>query len=61
MNPLSDSEIIDIGFRAGFAVDSIENEETGEEETGFLDEAGYIDNEPFIKFVRLIEQTYGIV
>src|SRR5665811_579707 len=45
--PLSDDEIIQIGYRAGFAIDTLENEETGEDDCGFLNEEGDVDNEVF--------------
>ena len=58
--PLSDEEIIAIGYKAGFAIDTIENEETGEMEYGFLDDEGYINNDCHFKFARLIEEHYSI-
>lgn len=49
---LSDEEILEIGFSAGFAVDY---DDQGQ--YGFLDEFGDIDNEPFLKLAKAIEQA----
>ena len=59
--PLSDDEIIKLGYKAGFAIDTVENEETSDEEYGFLNEDGEVDNSSHFKFSRLIEKHHGIV
>ena len=58
--PLTDDEIIAIGYKAGFAIDCIKNDETEEIEEGFLDEFGDVDNSSYFKFARLIEKHHGI-
>ena len=56
--PLSDEEIFEIGYKAGFAIDSIERDLSFD--YGFLDEDGGVDNEPYFKLVRAIEKAHGI-
>jgi hypothetical protein len=56
--PLSDEEIFEIGYKAGFAIDSIERDLSLD--YGFLDEDGDVDNEPYFKLVRAIEKAHGI-
>ena len=56
--PLSDAEIFEIGYKAGFAIDGIERELSLD--YGFLDEDGDVDNEPYFKLVRAIEKAHGI-
>jgi hypothetical protein len=56
--PLSDEEIFEIGYKAGFAIDSIERDLALD--YGFLDEDGDVDNEPYFKLVRAIEKAHGI-
>jgi len=56
--PLSDEEIFAIGYKAGFAIDSIERDLAFD--YGFLDEDGGVDNEPYFKLVRAIEKAHGI-
>ena len=53
--PLTEEEIIELGFKAGFCMDYVENEGSGESDFGFIDDEGQIMNELFIKFARLIE------
>lgn len=53
--PLTESEIITLGFKAGFYIDHVKNEETGQSDYGFVDDEGQIMNDNFIKFARLIE------
>ena len=57
---LTEDQIFSIGYKSGFAVDHVENEETGEDDYGFQDQDGNVDNEPMFKFVRLIEKEHGI-
>ncbi len=57
--PLSDEEIFSIGYIAGFTLDHVEND-NGDSTYGFLNEYGYINNDPYLKFVRAIEQAHGI-
>ena len=56
--PLSDDEIIKLGFNAGFAVDWDQTEDDGE--YGFLMSEGEVDNAIFIKFVKAIEKAHRI-
>ena len=56
--PLSDEDIFAIGYKAGFAIDSIERDLALD--YGFLDEDGDVDNEPYFKLVRAIEKAHGI-
>lgn len=56
--PLSDEEIFAIGYKAGFAIDSIERDLALD--YGFLDEDGDVDNEPYFKLVRAIEEAHSI-
>jgi hypothetical protein len=58
--PLSDDEIFNIGYNAGFALDHVENDNDDCSAYGFLNEYGYIDNNPYFKFVRAIEKEHGI-
>ncbi len=58
--PLSDDEIFNIGYNAGFALDHVENDDDDCSAYGFLNEYGYIDNNPYFKFVRAIEKAHGI-
>jgi hypothetical protein len=57
--PLSDDEIFNIGYNAGFTLDHVENDDDGSV-YGFLNGYGYIDNNPYFKFVRAIEKAHGI-
>ena len=57
--PLSDDEIFNIGYKAGLALDHIDNDDDCST-FGFLNEYGYIDNNPYFKFVRAIEKEHGI-
>ena len=57
--PLCEDDIFLLGVSAGFSIDGIQNDE-GEDEYGFLDADGYVDNTAFFKFVRLIEKAHGI-
>jgi hypothetical protein len=57
---LSDDEIFKIGYNAGFALDHVENDDDDCSAYGFLNEYGYIDNNPYFKFVRAIEKAHGI-
>ena len=56
--PLSDEEIFEIGYKAGFAIDGIERGLSLD--YGFLDEDGDVDNEPYFKLVRAIEKAHSI-
>ena len=56
--PLSDDEIFNIGYNAGFTLDHVK-EDVGSV-YGFLNEYGYIDNIKYFKFVRAIEKAHGI-
>jgi hypothetical protein len=56
--PLSDDEIFNIGYNAGFSLDHVENDDGSV--YGFLNEYGYIDNNPYFKFVRAIEKAHGV-
>jgi hypothetical protein len=58
--PLSDDEIFNIGYNAGFALDHVENDDDDCSAYGFLNEYGYIDNNPYFKFVRAIEKAHGV-
>jgi len=58
--PLSDEEIFNIGYNAGFTLDHVENDDDDCSSYGFLNEYGYIDNNPYFKFVRAIEKAHGI-
>jgi len=57
--PLSDDEIFNIGYNAGFTLDHVENDDDCPT-YGFLNEYGCIDNNPYFKFVRAIEKAHGI-
>jgi hypothetical protein len=54
--PLSEDEIFDIGYKAGFAID----QDYEVDNYGFLNGDGYVDNEPYFKLVRAIEKAHGI-
>jgi hypothetical protein len=56
--PLSDDEIFNIGYNAGFTLDHVKDDVGSV--YGFLNEYGYIDNNPYFKFVRAIEKEHGI-
>jgi hypothetical protein len=56
--PLSDDEIFNIGYNAGFTLDHVKDGDGSV--YGFLNEYGYIDNNPYFKFVRAIEKAHGI-
>ena len=56
--PLSDDEIFNIGYNAGFTLDHVKNDDGSV--YGFLNEYGCIDNNPYFKFVRAIEKAHGI-
>ncbi len=58
--PLSDDEIFNIGYNAGFTLDHVENDDDDCSSYGFLNEYGYIDNNSYFKFVRAIEKAHGI-
>jgi hypothetical protein len=58
--PLNDDEIFNIAYNAGFALDHVENDDDDCSAYGFLNEYGYIDNNPYFKFVRAIEKAHGI-
>jgi len=58
--PLSDEEIFAIGYKAGFAIDQDESADYESKAYGFINEVGYIDNEPYFKLVRAIEKAHGI-
>ena len=55
---LSDDEIFNIGYNAGFTLDHVKDDVGSV--YGFLNEYGYIDNNPYFKFVRAIEKAHGI-
>jgi len=55
---LSDDEIFNIGYNAGFTLDHVKNDDGSV--YGFLNEYGCIDNNPYFKFVRAIEKEHGI-
>jgi hypothetical protein len=56
--PLREAEIFNLGYNAGFTLDHVK-EDVGSV-YGFLNEYGYIDNNPYFKFVRAIEKAHGI-
>jgi hypothetical protein len=56
--PLSEDEIFNIGYSVGFTLDHVKNDDGSV--YGFLNEYGYIDNNPYFKFVRAIEKEHGI-
>jgi hypothetical protein len=56
--PLSDDEIFNIGYNAGFTLDHVKDDVGSV--YGFLNEYGYIDNNPYFKFVRAVEKEHGI-
>ena len=56
--PLSDDEIFNIGYNAGFTLDHVKDDDGSV--YGFLNEYGYIDNNPYFKFVKAIEKEHGI-
>ena len=58
--PLSEEEIFSIGYKAGFAIDQDESADYESEAYGFINEDGYVDNEPYFKLVRAIEKAHGI-
>ena len=58
--PLSDDEIFQLGFKAGFYVDNIMYDDDRTDDYGFVNAEGEVDNECFIKFVRLVEKAHGI-
>ena len=58
--PLSDEEIFDIGYKAGFAIDQDESADYESDAYGFLNGDGYVDNEPYFKLVKAIEKAHGI-
>ena len=58
--PLSEDEIFNIGYKAGFAIDHVESDDGESTDYGFIDGDGYIDNDLVFKFVRAIEKAYGI-
>jgi len=58
--PLSEEEVFDIGYKAGFAIDQDESADYESEAYGFLNGDGYVDNEPYFKLVRAIEKAHGI-
>jgi hypothetical protein len=53
---ISDEEILEAGFKAGFNLQHIENEETEEEEYCFIGAEGENLNDVFFRFARLIEK-----
>jgi hypothetical protein len=57
---LSEDEIFTIGYNAGFAIDHVESDDGESTDYGFIDGDGYIDNDPYFKFVRGIEKACGI-
>ena len=57
---LSEDEIFNIGYKAGFAIDHVESDDGESTGYGFIDGDGYIDNDLFFKFVRWIEKAHGI-
>jgi hypothetical protein len=56
--PLREAEIFNIGYNAGFTLDHVKDDVGSV--YGFLNEYGYIDNNPYFKFVRAIEKEHGI-
>ena len=58
--PLSDEEVFDIAYKAGFAIDHDESADYESEAYGFLNGDGYVDNEPYFKLVKAIEKAHGI-
>ena len=58
--PLSDDEIFQLGFKAGFYVDNIMYDDDRTDDYGFVNNEGEVNNECFIKFVRLVEKAHGI-
>ena len=58
--PLSEDEIFNIGYKAGFAIDHVESDDGESTDYGFIDGDGYIDNDLVFKFVRGIEKAHGI-
>lgn len=58
--PLSEGEIFNIGYKAGFAIDHVESDDGESTDYGFIDGDGYIDNDLVFKFVRGIEKAHGI-
>ena len=58
--PLSDDDVFNIGYKAGFAIDQDESADYESEAYGFLNGDGYVDNEPYFKLVRAIEKAHGI-
>ena len=58
--PLSEGEIFNIGYKAGFAIDHVESDDGESTDYGFIDGDGYIDNDLVFKFVRWIEKAHGI-
>jgi hypothetical protein len=56
--PLSDDEIFNIGYNSGFTLDHVKDDDGSV--YGFLNEYGYIDNNPYFKFVRAIEKAHGV-
>ena len=56
--PLSDDEIFNLGYNAGFTLDHVKDDDGSV--YGFLNEYGYIDNSPYFKFVKAIEKAHGI-
>lgn len=58
--PLTNEEIFEIGYKAGFAIDQDESADYESDAYGFLNEDGYVDNEPYFKLVRAIEKAHGI-
>jgi hypothetical protein len=56
--PLREAEIFNLGYNAGFTLDHVKDD-VGYV-YGFLNEYGYIDNNPYFKFVRAIEKEHGI-
>ena len=57
---LSEDEIFNIGYKAGFAIDHVESDDGESTDYGFIDGDGYIDNDLVFKYVRAIEKAYGI-
>ena len=56
--PLREAEIFNLGYNAGFTLDHVKDDDGSV--YGFLNEYGYIDNNPYFKFVRAIEKAHGI-
>jgi hypothetical protein len=56
--PLREAEIFNLGYNAGFTLDHVKDDDGSV--YGFLNEYGYIDNNPYFKFVRAIEKEHGI-